>query len=55
MGVYVPQGDDEGNQRDLGEIHARFTPHDGIGRVHQFYERFINNIFYFINHFFFIF
>jgi len=34
MEIFVPENDKE-------RIHTRFTPHDDIQHVHQFYERFV--------------
>jgi hypothetical protein len=34
MEIFVPANDVE-------RIHTRFTPHDDIQHVHQFYERFV--------------
>jgi hypothetical protein len=46
MEVFVPHIDEE-------RIHGRFTPHEDIQRVNQFYERFVLlKIFYYIHSFY---
>ncbi len=39
MEVFVPQNENDINQTNLGEFHARFTPQDGIQQIHQTYQR----------------
>ncbi|CAF1216718.1 unnamed protein product [Adineta steineri] len=39
MEVFVPHSEDDIIPHDLGEIHARFTPQDGIQEIHKTYQK----------------